>query len=110
MNEDIVDEETVWITEDDVFDLIFLLCDMLYDEGFVRSSYRVEQLVDEFLGETGRATSMDAKRSGAYAEETFEKLLKAKDTSSRAAALMLRADNRSKFVTSRTDALTRRAV
>lgn len=54
MKKEDTEEEIVWLTEDSVFDLLLLLCDVLHDEGYVRSSYRTEQLIDEFLVETGR--------------------------------------------------------
>lgn len=50
-----IEDRFNWITEDELFDLFFSVCDLLYSEGYVRSSLRAEQLIDEFLDETGKA-------------------------------------------------------
>ncbi|MEL6953675.1 MAG: hypothetical protein AAFN09_11935 [Pseudomonadota bacterium] len=46
--------EEKWISERSLYDLLQELCDLFYDEGLVRTSFRLEQALDEFLDESGR--------------------------------------------------------
>jgi len=54
-------DETVWIDEDYVFDLMLAICDLLYEDGCRGSSYLVERALDLFLYETGRIPSPNRK-------------------------------------------------
>lgn len=45
--------ETVWIDEDYVFDLLVALCDLLHENECSRTSFIIEEAIDEFLNEMG---------------------------------------------------------
>lgn len=42
------------VSEDQIFDLLFHLCDLLFERSYIETSFLLEQTIDEFLIETGR--------------------------------------------------------
>lgn len=47
-------EDVTYVTEDDVLQLAFFLCNLLYEHDFISTSNRFEQLIDQLLNDFGR--------------------------------------------------------
>ena len=50
-----VEDAVIFVTDDEVLDLAFFLCDHLYHNGFVSTSNRIEKLLDSLLVDFGRS-------------------------------------------------------